>query len=102
MWAQNDGFDPESDAVGDVGYADHCLFSSIISDGCVSTIALIVGEVLAVSDLPALTGSGSELVYAASWFMGNSVPGTMISGAGQLSLGSRGAKSHANGYSMRV
>ncbi len=33
-------------------------------------------------DLPALTGPGSELVYAASWFMGNSFPGTMISGAG--------------------
>ncbi len=33
-------------------------------------------------DLPALTGPGSELVYAASWFMGDSFPGTMISGAG--------------------
>ena len=33
-------------------------------------------------DLPALTGPGLELVYAASWFMGNSFPGTMISGAG--------------------
>ena len=33
-------------------------------------------------DLPALTGPGSELVYAASWIMGNSFPGTMISGAG--------------------
>jgi hypothetical protein len=33
-------------------------------------------------DLPALTGPGSGLVYAASWFMGNSSPGTMISGAG--------------------
>ncbi len=32
--------------------------------------------------LPALTGPGSGLVYAASWSMGNSVPGTMISGAG--------------------
>jgi hypothetical protein len=34
------------------------------------------------SDLPALTGPGSELIYAASWFMGNPSPGTMISGAG--------------------
>ena len=34
------------------------------------------------ADLPALTGPGSRLVYAASWFMGNSFPGTMISGAG--------------------
>ena len=33
-------------------------------------------------DLPALTGPGTELVYAASWFMGNPFPGTMISGAG--------------------
>ncbi len=33
-------------------------------------------------DLPALTGPGSELVYAASWFMGNPSLGTMISGAG--------------------
>ena len=33
-------------------------------------------------DLPALTGPGLELVYAASWLMGNSSPGTMISGAG--------------------
>ncbi len=32
--------------------------------------------------LPALTGPDSELVYAASWFMGNSFPGTAISGAG--------------------
>ncbi len=35
-------------------------------------------------DLPALTGPGLELVYAASWFMGNSFPGTMISGASIL------------------
>ena len=34
------------------------------------------------SDLPVLTGPGLELVYAASWFMGNSFPGTMVSGAG--------------------
>ncbi len=34
------------------------------------------------TDLPALTGPGSGLVYAASWFMGNPSPGTMISGAG--------------------
>jgi hypothetical protein len=34
------------------------------------------------ADLPALTGPGSGLVYAASWFMGNSFPGIMISGAG--------------------
>ena len=34
------------------------------------------------TDLPALTGPGSELVYAASWFMGNPSLGTMISGAG--------------------
>jgi hypothetical protein len=33
-------------------------------------------------DLPALTGPSLELVYAASWFMGHSFPGTMISGAG--------------------
>ena len=33
-------------------------------------------------DLPALTGPGSKLVYAASWFIGDSSPGTMISGAG--------------------
>jgi hypothetical protein len=32
-------------------------------------------------DLPALTGPGLELVYAASWFMGIPSPGTMISGA---------------------
>jgi len=34
------------------------------------------------ADQPALFGPGSELVYAALWFMGNSFPGTMISGAG--------------------
>ena len=34
------------------------------------------------TDQPALFGPGSELVYAASWFIGNSSPGTMISGAG--------------------
>ncbi len=34
--------------------------------------------------LPALTGPGLELVYAASWFMGNSSPGTLISGAGLI------------------
>ncbi len=33
-------------------------------------------------DLPASTGPGLELVYAASWFMGNPSLGTMISGAG--------------------
>ncbi len=33
-------------------------------------------------NLPASIGPGSELVYAASWFMGNSFPGTMISAAG--------------------
>ena len=32
--------------------------------------------------LPASTGPGSQLVYAASWSMGNSSLGTMISGAG--------------------
>jgi hypothetical protein len=32
--------------------------------------------------LPASTGPGTELVYAASWFMGSSSSGTMISGAG--------------------
>jgi hypothetical protein len=35
-------------------------------------------------DLPASTGPGSQLVYAASWFMGNPSPGTMNSGAGAL------------------
>jgi hypothetical protein len=34
------------------------------------------------NDLPVSTGPGSQLVYAASWFMGNSSLGTMISGAG--------------------
>jgi len=38
----------------------------------------VVGE--QEGDLPALTGPGSELIYAALWFMGNSSPGTMISG----------------------
>ena len=33
-------------------------------------------------DVPALTGPGLQLVYAASWFMGNSSLGTIISGAG--------------------
>jgi hypothetical protein len=33
-------------------------------------------------DRPALTGPGLGLVYAASWFIGNSSPGTVISGAG--------------------
>jgi hypothetical protein len=45
-------------------------------------IAWVGPERLELTDLPALTGPGSELVYAASWFMGNPSPGTMISGAG--------------------
>jgi hypothetical protein len=31
-----------------------------------------------IRDLPASTGPGSGFVYAASWFMGDSFPGTMI------------------------
>ena len=34
------------------------------------------------TDLPELIGPSSKLVYAASWFMGNSSPGRTISGAG--------------------
>ena len=46
---------------------------------CALILALVF---LPASDLPALTGPGTELVYAASWSMGNSPSGTMISGAG--------------------
>jgi hypothetical protein len=41
----------------------------------------LVGKTFFI-DLPASTGPGSQLIYAASWFMGNSFPGTMLSGAG--------------------
>jgi hypothetical protein len=33
-------------------------------------------------DLPALTGPGSKLVYAASWLIGNSPSDTMVPDAG--------------------
>ena len=52
-----------------------CVFGS-------SLVLLYAASTLYHSDLPASAGPGSELVYAASWFMGNSFPGTMISGAG--------------------
>ncbi len=51
---------------------------------CSTSFAPLLVSPQCANDLPALTGPGTELVYAASWFMGNSSPGTMISGAGGL------------------
>ena len=48
----------------------------------VATLLYLAIQVREAGGLPALTSPGSGLVYAASWFMGNSFPGTMISGAG--------------------
>jgi hypothetical protein len=56
--------------------------SAFIDSGHSNGIDLVISIVRFRAGLPTLTGPSTELVYAASWFMGNSSPGTMISGAG--------------------
>ena len=63
-------------------YRDHEFIQAYEGYGKCGAFGTIYWALWNGIDLPALTGPGSELVYAASWFMGNSFLGTMTSGAG--------------------
>ncbi len=61
---------------------DRHFSDAAIFERAYATNANTSPSVVSILDVPALTGPGLQLVYAASWSMGNSSLGTIISGAG--------------------